>query len=121
MKKKKQKPFVLPKLTLWEEERANEIQKKYRSCLLAVGKSMDCHVYDISENSLGFLKPGRERNYLLRCRKFFDLLSFNQRRCFIAEILEKGRVYPFWFTQYLSDSEYYAMRKEIFVRAVRYL
>ena len=120
MKKKKKKPH-LPALTPWEEEKALRIRDRYRYSLSAIGASMDYHVYDITERFLSFAKPGKERNYIVRCKRYFDSLGYNQRRCFLAEVLEKGRVYPFWFTSEFTDGEYLRLRKEVLCQATRIL
>ena len=76
---------------------AAALSRKYRECLLKVGKSPDYHIYDLSYDFLRNLKPSKAASFLTRVRRFYDDLSPKDQRIFIAEVLELNRHYPFWF------------------------
>ena len=76
---------------------AERINRRYRACLLKVGKSPDYHIYDLSYEFLRYLKPSKEAKFLLRVKRFYENLNDKDKDIFVAEVLERNRHYPFWF------------------------
>ena len=78
-----------------------------RQCLIAVGKSPDCHVYQLDKESLRFVKKGSKRNYLTAIISFYKSLEDEvSRKIFVTEILEPGRHYAFWHYGIMETTAY---------------
>ena len=92
------------------------IRKRYRAYLLQIGKSPDYHVYDLRYDELLRLPPSHARSFLIKIRRFFDSLDEKGKRILVAEVLEKHRVYPFWFydENLFTPREFEMKRREVF-------
>ena len=88
------------------DEALISIRNNFRKALLEVGKSPDCHVFDLSYRFLDFLKDSPQKRYLVRVKRHYDSLDANHREVFVKEILEVGRHYNFWYLENYSRKEY---------------
>ena len=80
---------------------------KYRSSLLAIGKSPDSHVYDYRESTFSANLRSPQRKFLRSVYRFYQSLKDEtDQKIFLSEILERGRHYPFWHFGMMESSEY---------------
>ncbi len=80
---------------------------KYRKSLMDVGKSPDCHIYDLNKESLWFVKSGKGRRFITSVITFYKELDDElDQKIFITEFLERGRHYPFWHYGVLETPMY---------------
>ena len=84
------------RLSIAEGSKIEALRRRYRRCLLAVGKSPDYHIDELSLTWLLALRPSKERDFLVKMRKFYASLDFINRIILVREVLEGGRHYPFW-------------------------
>ncbi len=96
-----------------------KIRKRCREALIHIGKSPDYHIYDLEYEELFSLRESRERNYLIKVKQYFDGLSTKQRRIFVAEVLEKDRIYPFWFYDERYEMKDYEQHRRAFLLSLR--
>ena len=102
------------KKTIDHEAFVSALRKRYRTTLLKMGLPATFHIYDTPPfpPCLDSLSP--QDIYLLqylRCA-YFDLPRWD-KEIFIAEILEKGRYYPFWFEEMSSRNQVFGRAKEL--------
>ena len=76
---------------------AERWQKKYRECLMAIGKSPDYHIYDLSIEWLRALRGSSSRDFLIQLAYFYWSLESLDQTILVYEVLEKKRHYRFWF------------------------
>lgn len=92
---------------------SENIRQRFRHALLNIGKSPDYHVYDLDYDELIHLPNAREKAFLIKVRQFYDGLDYEKKRIFVNEVLEKHRVYPFWFYDYDNLLEFERNRKSV--------
>lgn len=86
-----------------------------RRSLIAVGKSPDCHVYELNRESLRFVKKGIHRRHLTAIISFYNALEDElSKRIFVTEILEPGRHYLFWHYGVVETPIYKNMIQQIY-------
>lgn len=95
-----------------EDPDCARLKRAMRKSLIEVGKSPDCHVYDLDE---GFLERHRSKAsiYLRKLKRFYDSLPALWKRIFLSECLEVGRIYPFWYYGWMSPPLYRKERKNV--------
>ena len=92
------------------------VRDKFRESLLALGKSPDTHVYDLSHDFLGYARKGPERAFLIRVKVYYDKLSVKEKNLFLNEILEKGRAYRFWYLLDYNEKKFHDALGRIYRR-----
>ena len=85
---------------------AMTVRDKYRESLLALGKSPDTHVYDLSHDFLGYAKRGPERSFLIRVKVYYEKLTVKEQTLFLNEVLERGRGYRFWYLVDYNEAKF---------------
>ncbi len=100
-------------------EYADLVRKKFRSCLLLIGRSPDTHIYDLTEDKIKGRGYARERTFLIKVLQFYLNLSDKDKDIFVAEVLERYRHYPYWFLEDYRDKDFVA-RKDSILRKVSY-
>ena len=98
---------------------ADLVRKKFRSCLLAIGKSPDTHIYDLTPKILEGRGFPKERAFLLKVLAFYEELLPKDKEVFIAEVIERYRHYPYWFLEDYPEKDF-AKRKDSVLRKVSY-
>ena len=78
-------------------EHGAHIRKRYRACLLEVGKSPDYHIYDLTLKELRGMRASDAKRFLLKLVAYYLNLCDEEKALFVREILEKDRHYRFWF------------------------
>lgn len=100
-------------------EYADLVRKKFRACLLSIGKSPDTHIYDLTFEKLEGRGNEKERLFLQKVLRFYLDLLPKDKQIFIAEVLERYRHYPYWFYENYRDKDF-VTRKDSILRKVRY-
>ena len=96
---------------------AEKLRRKYRESLIAVGKSPDYHVYDLTVAFLSSLRPCTASRCLIAVKHFYDSLGVRDQAIFVNEVLEKDRHYPFWFMDgRFAKNEYEKCRTALLCR-----
>ena len=89
--------------------------QSYRQCLISIGKSPDCHIYEMDKEAFRFVKNGPSRRFLSSIIKFYNELDGEiDKKIFITEILEPGRHYRFWHYGVMESSLYRTRIQEIY-------
>ena len=107
------KPYENSISQVYEEDPSCALlRKRMRKSLLDVGKSPDAHVYDFD---LSFLKhhPSSSSRFLIKLWRFYDRLDSLKKRILLSECLEVGRIYPFWYYGWMSDTRFRKERKQV--------
>ena len=99
---------------------ADLVRKKYRTSLLAIGKSPDTHIYDLSLEGIKGRSNPKERLFLVKVLRFYDGLFPKDQDIFVAEVLERYRHYPYWYFENYRDSDF-AKRKDNVLKKVSYV
>lgn len=99
---------------------ATRIAKTIRLGYMAYGKSPDYHIFDLSDE---FFRINRRKNrktlsLLRKARDFYFSCDCLERKIILAEILEKGRYYKFWYLPFFEPCEYVTTSKSIMERFV---
>lgn len=102
-----------------EFAKAMEVRSKYRRSLLKLGKSPDTHVYDLSSDFLSYARRCPERSFLIRVKLYYEDLNVQMKQLFIAEVLEKGRNYPFWYLEQYRETVFRGKQRDIYERVYR--
>ena len=88
-----------------------DLSGQYRNALLALGKSASTHIYELQDSYLLGVQDKEEGRFLGKLKRLYDTLTYLKKKIFLAESLEKGRVYPFWYYGLISEQSYgYCMR-----------
>ena len=98
---------------------ADAVRRNYRASLLAIGKSPDAHIYDLTLESIQGRNLLRQRLFLEKVLRFYGQLNPKDKAIFIAEVLEKHRHYPYWFMEDFREKDF-ARRKDSILRKVSY-
>ncbi|MBQ2494304.1 MAG: hypothetical protein II520_03610 [Bacilli bacterium] len=85
---------------------AMALRKRYRKALLSMGLPSSFHIYESPRFCPGFGEGDFPDARLLRfLRRTYAELPAYDRQVLLAEILEKGRYYPFWYEEWASKKE----------------
>ena len=92
------------------------IKEKARRALLNLGFSPDLHIYEWGKEILEVKADCPEKECLIKMKRFYDALDTFQKRVLLAECLEYGRVYPFWYYGWTSEPAYRKERRNVLSR-----
>ncbi len=93
-------------IKLCETDKVSRMRQRYRLALMAVGKSPDYHIFNLSMDFLRNLKDSKAKRFLLSLKKYVATLDEDTRVIFITDILEGGRHYAFWYMDSYSNRVY---------------
>jgi len=96
-----------------KKKRKEGIEKIVQRLLRDAGYSQDAHVHLLNEVFLNSLVDERAVRSLIALRAYLFSLDPLSRRLCIMEFLEPGRYYRFWYYPFLSDDDFYALKKRI--------
>lgn len=95
----------------------NQFKRRYRDCLMHLGKSPDTHLYELSMESFTFSKKGEDLYLIDNLIKFYNKLENDfMKNIFITEFLERGRHYPFWHYGLMETPMYRKCIAQVFRR-----
>ena len=90
------------------------IRDRFRQSLLSIGQSPDTHVFDLEHQDLAYARISPERTFLIRVKCYYENLNARDRRMFLAEVLEKDRMYRFWYLSEYKDSVFHLRQRRLY-------
>ena len=96
-----------------EEEKPKQLRNRLRRSFQALGKSLDTHIYDVTDDFLKRNRGKEEARFIKKTRDFYNSLNHIDQMILLSEWLERGRIYPFWYYGMLNEANYRKEKKQV--------